>query len=201
MDVIEHKRASGNNEIDALLQRIRRAGDTMKSVTEAILWLALDGYSRPSESSTNLETLIRDITEENRKLSIGKNVHIEFDLTPLKNINIECALVQIALDNIIRNAFQHCSDGEIHITAETPYRVVVKNNNSCYYDCTSEKTSVDQAIKSGGFGLGLALVNKIAERQHWDFSFKIEEESAIATLEFSNRVQLPQEDKTDNNEL
>lgn len=29
MDVLEHKRRIGNNDIDCLIQRIRRAGDTM----------------------------------------------------------------------------------------------------------------------------------------------------------------------------
>ena len=182
MDVIEHKRNKGDNEIDSLLQRIRRASDTMKSVTEAILWLVIEGYSAPAKGEVKLKDMLEEVVEKNRSLLNGKSVDIGFAVDRLGSVHSESALLHIALDNLVRNAFQHCSGGEIAIEALSDNQVTISNSHSSYCYGKHPEQSIDKTIESGGFGLGLALVKKIAGRQGWQFDFEITEERAVATL-------------------
>ncbi len=196
MDVIEHKRAKGNNEIDPLLQRIRRASDTMKSVTEAILWLVIEGYSAPARGEVKLKDLLHEVVDKNRSLLNGKRINISYCVDKLGSVSSQDALIHIALDNIVRNAFQHCSDGEITIKAPAANTVTVINSHSsyCFSKQSDNEQTVEKTIETGGFGLGLALVKKIAGRQGWEFSFVLEKEKAVSTLE----IKAAKEDELQN---
>lgn len=180
MDVIEHKQKSGHQDIDRLLIRIRRASDTMKAVTEAILWLAVEEYMTPEKTNTDLKQLLIEVIEENKSVIHGQDVDVKLDIDPLGELNIEPTLVRIALDNLVRNAFQHCHRGVINVIAKSD-RVIEINN--CRYDIEAGSDSEKEtSVHTGGFGLGLALVQKIAEKKHWRFDFDIKDELATATL-------------------
>lgn len=183
MDVLEHKKQRLNYpmELEIPLQRIRRASDTMKAVTEAILWLAVEEYSAPSTQTTNLRVLVEEIIEENKNLVENKDITIECNLTQLGSICIEHTLAYITIDNLIRNAFQHCCGGTIRISAVSPRAIEIANSR--YNTLDSQKSEV----ATGGFGLGLALVQNIAAKKRWEFSFAIENDYAVACLEFTSR--------------
>ena len=182
MDVIEYKRKKGNTDIESLLTRIRRASDTMKAVTEAILWLAIENYSPPSQHETDLKKLVDVIIQENQSLLENKNVTLNINTEKLKEELIEKALIHIVLDNLIRNAFQHTTAGTIDIISTSATGIEIKNNR-----CDTEKAIPDKNISdtmnTGGFGLGLALVQKISQKMNWDFSFEVENGQATARLE------------------
>ena len=185
MDVLECKRKMGNNDIDGVLQRIRRAGDTMKSVTEAILWLAIENYSAPSKQNTHLQDLVKDVVEENKSLTDGNEVDLSVNVDQLAEVHMEKALAHIVLDNLIRNAFQHCGNGQIRIEATSPYSVHIINTNHSYsYDAPKQQDAAE-ALTTGSFGLGLTLVQKITEKQAWRFTFTIDEHCANAELHFN----------------
>jgi len=184
LDVLEYKRKIGNDEIDSLVQRIRRAGDTMKSVTEAILWLAIENYSAPSKQATCLKTLTRDIIEENQNLNEGKQVSLNLNLDALGTQEMEAALAHIVLDNIIRNAFQHCGDGAISIQAIASNSLEIVNCNHSYSYVSPRPQDAAQALVTGSFGLGLTLVQKITEKQGWQFSFHVDDHQATARIRF-----------------
>lgn len=192
MDVMEHK---GNTldsrlnphlnyqQIVPLMQRIRRASDTMKAVTEAILWLAIDEYAAPDETEVNLVSLLEDVIQQNSNLINDKTMTISTNISGLGVITTQKALAYITIDNLIRNAFQHCSQGNIQVKATSSYRIEISNNR---YD-TNQPDENDKAdkVNTGGFGLGLALVQKIAEKKHWLFTFSLKDNYAVVSLEFS----------------
>ncbi len=182
MDVIEHKQANSPDTAGTqrLLARIRRASDTMKSVTEAILWLALDDYHEPSASETDMKTMLKEVVEENQNLIQEKNVQIHLEIDKLGSTRVEPALLHIALDNLIRNAFQHCNEGEIKIIAESENHILISNRR---YDLEENRDKEkNTTVRTGGFGLGLALVQNIAEKKHWHFRFGVHNDYATAEL-------------------
>lgn len=189
MDVLDHIRKqptiNQNKERDLLL-RIRRASDTMKAVTEAILWLAhpKKSSSSPSRSSIELNTLIKELIEENSNLLQNKSVEVECQLDGLAPLQIEEALIYITLDNLIRNAFQHCMQGEILIDSPIPNTIRITNPSPHYDHCNASKEDIEFCVDTGGFGLGLSLVKKIAETQQWEFNFTVDEHKAVALLSF-----------------
>ena len=181
MDVIEFKRENSDDEITPLLKRIRRASDTMKAVTEAILWLALENYSQPCKSQVNLKELINEIVDDNKNLINDRNIDIDIQTDQLGDIFIEKALIYITLDNLIRNAFQHSSDGTIKVSAESSHAIEVFNYRQDTESMNDESNEVH--VKTGGFGLGLAMVEKIAKKMGWGFTFKADQGQAIARLD------------------
>ncbi len=184
MDVLEHKRNRGDNDIDQILARIRRAGDTMKSVTEAILWLAVDRYHAPEKSVVKLANLVKEVVDENREIFKDKQVTLNEHIENGFEIEIEAILLRIALDNMLRNAFQHCEEGEITLNCLSAERIDVVNSTPTYEDSAVKSEDTNSLMLTGGFGLGLSLVAKIAEKQGWQFSFIFEEGCAISRLVF-----------------
>ncbi|WP_045858400.1 sensor histidine kinase [Teredinibacter purpureus] len=184
MDVLEYKRKIGDHDIDRVLQRIRRAGDTMKSVTEAILWLAIENYSAPTTQKTDLAELINEIIHENKSLNDGKTIELIIRLETLETQDIETALVHIVLDNLIRNAFQHSCSGTITIEATAANQLSITNSNHCYSYDSSRQQDAAEALITGSFGLGLTLVKKITDKQGWQFNFQVDDNAAIARIAF-----------------
>ena len=180
LDVVEFKRQNDKCDIDALLTRIRRASDTMKSVTEAILWLATENYSPPARSAVDLKKLTQDVVDDNQTLLASKNIKINLKTDAFEPIDIEEVLLRITYDNLVRNAFQHSSDGEITIRSFEKTGLEITNSHQGFHQSDGELCKT--TMQSGGFGLGLALVYKISNKMHWDFSFSIEKEFAIAKL-------------------
>ncbi len=189
IDVLEHvkklDKLSPEKE-EELLLRIRRAGNTMKAVTEAILWLAQaeKGHANaPIKAETNIQGLIKELVEENQNLIQNRPITVDLHIEDIQPKNIEAALLHIALDNLIRNAFQHTNEGTIHISSPSTHTIEIINPNPTY-DCSQScDINIEQTLDRGGFGLGLALVKKIAQTQHWHFEFSIGEQS-VATLTF-----------------
>lgn len=183
LDVLEYKRCIGDDNIDPLIRRIRRAGDTMKSVTEAILWLAVENYSSPVRENTDVRTIVSNLVEDNRHLIQEKDIRVTCELDKLEVIEVEGILLHIALDNLIRNAFQHCEHGEIYISARCERSIEIVNRTPAYNNSTREHSGLN-GMQTGHFGLGLALVNRITEKQGWQFSFELESDIAVSVLNF-----------------
>lgn len=180
MDVIEYKQQANDSNLDPLLQRIRRAGDSMKSVTEAILWLAVDRYTAPEKTSIDINQLIEELIADNKSIITSKNIDVDLQLNPSEPITIEKVLVHISLDNIIRNAFQHCDDGKVKIVTQDNC-IEITNHNPAFGH-GSEHGNIRNTMQTGGFGLGLALVDRIANKQGWMFEFELAGEDAISRL-------------------
>ncbi len=183
LDVLEYKRGIGDDNIDPLVSRIRRAGDTMKSVTEAILWLAVENYSSPIRENTDVRSIIVNLVEDNRHLIQEKDIRVKCELYKLENIEVEGVLLHITLDNLIRNAFQHCEHGEIYISAKCERSIEIVNRTPAYGNGNREPEGYS-GMQTGHFGLGLALVNRITEKQGWRFSFELKDDTAISILNF-----------------
>ncbi len=179
MDVLEHKTQNKFPELEPQLQRIRRASDSMKAVTEAILWLAMENYATPKTQTTDLQALINEIVEQNKNLIQESNIEVELNISKLGTVETEHALVHITIDNLIRNAYQHCQGGKIIIEAEDACSIRISNERLCAED--RHKAHVD----TGGFGLGLALVQKIAQKKSWKFEFTQSDNKAVAFLSLS----------------
>ena len=151
------------------LLRASRACANMILLSEALLWLARPS-SRPigksivwpgalcSELLVDMQYLV-----ENKKIQVSLN-------DQASSINIEHDLFRIVLANLIRNAFQHTSSGTITLVI-TDNSLVISN-------------PVDAAGKSEtvSFGLGLQLVERIANRLDWQFEFVLDYPRACVTL-------------------
>ena len=134
--------------------RILRSSLAMKGITETLLWLSRDEADPLPISELDLAQSVRDITDEMGYLLTDKPVEILLQTEPFHK-NLPAGAVNILMGNIIRNAFQHTKKGFVHIEQS---RAELKVTNS---------VEIKRSELSTGFGLGLKLTRKMAQRFDW----------------------------------
>lgn len=162
-------------EADAIA-RLSHAVNDMTQLTDTILWLNRDLDVLPELTPVNLLKLSKSIVEDNQYLLVGKQVEVEvigeggeFDSSPV--------LCSILLSNLIRNAFQHTFEGKVTVSL-----------NQLQFDVKNENVSQtkDSGSEIYGFGLGLILVEQIAQRMQWQYQCEELTTGWLASVRFDN---------------
>lgn len=147
------------------ISRIQRSVVTMQALITTLLWMSRNRQNELKTSDTELRQMIKDTIESHQYLIESKDVSIEINASSeLLPIQTPTELVQIVLTNLVRNAFQHSTNGTITINI-TSQSVSVTNpiEPSDTERSTSNETS---------FGIGLILIEKVCENQGWNFIHK-----------------------------
>jgi signal transduction histidine kinase len=134
--------------------RMIRSSLSMKGITETLLWLNRNDQEPLQYSKVNLEQLLKQEIQTLRYLLAGKDVALQLETTPCTR-NLPQAAYQMLVSNLIRNAFQHTQRGTIHIRQRGSELQIVN------------RLPAGKSRASTGFGLGLKLIRKIADRFQW----------------------------------
>ncbi|KGJ92865.1 sensor histidine kinase [Colwellia psychrerythraea] len=172
LDIIHLRASKGNNNIADQHANIRRANNNMAEITQALLFLSRKTSFRTPIKKVCLKQLVELIIDEHIYLLKDKNVEIVLLFTDNTSIALFEPLCRIALSNIIRNAFEHSwTDGCVRIQLD---KLSLSVSNSCSDLVDSDKESQEltkRGIFQGqGFGLGLDIVQQIADQQNWQLS-------------------------------
>jgi signal transduction histidine kinase len=143
----------------AAIERIDRASLTMKHLTETLLWLGREDHEDLPQTDVQLDQLLESLAGELKYLLQGKDVELEVT-TKAHTSTLPEAAARIVFGNLIRNAFQHTWAGKVEIR-QTGDLVTVVN--------TLESPDGDESVADLGFGLGLALTEKLCEQLGWKF--------------------------------
>ncbi|WP_413282555.1 sensor histidine kinase [Vibrio sp. MA40-2] len=165
-----YQKDQGSAKQVAILQRIDRAGKTMTHLTETLLWLSRDDSNLPQSEKINLQDMINELVMELGYLIKGKPVELHVDTSDC-TIYIAEIPCRIVLANLIRNAFQHTSDGQV---------TVIQNKGKVTVINTSHFSS--NSTPDLGFGLGLNLSKKLAARYGWQYSNSHDEHRYTAQI-------------------
>ncbi|MEM9743189.1 MAG: HAMP domain-containing sensor histidine kinase [Pseudomonadota bacterium] len=147
---LERKRTG--NEAEPL-QRVRRATHRMQKLVETLLWLSREQVESMVAEPVNLRAMVDQLVSEHAYLLQGGEVRVRsprIEPTP----TVAAQPLQIILANLIRNAFEHGGAEDVEIDIDDS-SVRVRNLRSD----TEAQDVVD--------GLGLTLVQKIADRMQW----------------------------------
>ncbi|WAM49974.1 sensor histidine kinase [Vreelandella venusta] len=168
LDTLGVRTAPEDSNFPSLL-RASRACANMILLSEALLWLARPSSRPIGKSIVWPGALCSELLVDMQYLVENKNIQVSLN-DQASSINIEHDLFRIVLANLIRNAFQHTSSGTITLVI-TDNSLVISN-------------PVDAAGKSEtvSFGLGLQLVERIANRLDWQFEFVLDYPRACVTL-------------------
>ena len=148
-----------------VLDRLERASINMTDLTETLLWL-----NRKTELSIPLSTisiglLTKQLLEELTYLLNGKSVEININTDKTTQLLPE-ALCRIVINNLIRNALQHSTEGSIEIIQSGHY-LSIKNQE---HSNVNKQSSSDDNIKNElGFGLGLELTERLVKQYNWQY--------------------------------
>lgn len=170
-----------------VLNRIRRSTLDMKTTIEMFLCLAREIDDGLYEEQFLVMPLVRQAIDQQRYLLNGKFVDVEIDFIDVEigdlSRSVACGHAQafsIAVNNLVRNAFEHTLDGQGPVTIHVEERVLFITNQ-VRSDADEQRTPTE-ASSPNGYGLGLGIVQRLCERYGWSFSLRADEVSVAARL-------------------
>lgn len=159
------------------IEAIRRAAKEMNELVEAFLALAR-GKENHSETAT-LESIIDSQWRNWKHMAEKKQNRLllqEKERNPeQKRIAYPAVLLRTVIDNLIRNANHHTDGGEIGLVLHSDGFELWDSGSGIPVD---DQSKVFQpyyrgtASHSESLGLGLSLVQRICEREHWKISLE-----------------------------
>lgn len=145
------------------LERMRRANNHMLATSECLLWLWMGRDISQNEEAINLADMVADAISVNRYLLQKKSVKVISSIENKLVLVTEKKLMQMVVENLIRNAFQYATSGIIGISVVNREIVI---SNACVVDDSAEDVQVSN-YSDFGYGVGLYLVDKICKQQAW----------------------------------
>ncbi len=143
---LDHQRGT---EHTPAMRRLERAITDMHKITEAFLWLA---HGKLKDNQTvDVEAVI--VALKHRYQNDYPDRAITFTHDPMLKYVVPPSVLWVMLDNLLRNAMQHSHDGD-----------VVCEFNKQYISIENMK---DQLSGHSGYGLGLAIIERLCEHLHW----------------------------------
>ncbi|MAG77162.1 MAG: two-component sensor histidine kinase [Colwelliaceae bacterium] len=168
------RNASSVSSVDGMLpiERIAEAAETMEKTVTTLLMLAREEHTEAhktgAKSSVSLMPLIEQSIIAHSTLLDGKAVDVHIDDSCFQSVVCHEGMLKVLLDNLLSNAFQYTTEGEVNIAFEDDVLIITDTGPGIDPDISDEVTK--PAVKgnqSTGFGFGLAIVSRLCEHQGW----------------------------------
>jgi signal transduction histidine kinase len=162
------------------LDRVSRATLDMKTTIEMFLCLARETDDGLYDEQFLVMPLVSKAIDQQCYLLNGKFVDVDIDELAKPKVSGHPQAFSIAVNNLVRNAFEHTLDGLQPITIRIKeHELLVTNQVSSDAD---ERYTPTKAASSNGYGLGLGIVQRLCERNGWSFSLHTDGASVVARL-------------------
>jgi signal transduction histidine kinase len=166
------------------VERARRATHEMKATVEMFLCLAREIDDGLYEEHFLVMPLVRQAIDQQRYLLRGKSVDVDIQELATPRICGHPQAFSIAVNNLVRNAFEHTLDGQ------GPIRILINAHellvtNQVNGDAGARHAPID-APATHGHGLGLDIVQRLCERNGWQFSLDADGAHVAARLSWQN---------------
>lgn len=155
---------AGQRDDPAAFERLQRALARLTRASRAALWLATDRVPDLS-ASTSLLPLVRRMAQEFSPLAAQAGQVIEVDVPPSLTVRGPNEIVESILANLLLNAIQHGACGPILIHGGAGLLTITN--------------SLRHELEPTGFGFGLEIVRRLAQRIRW--TVDVEETDASTT--------------------
>ena len=177
LELLEHSDLSAADV--KVLDRVRRATLDMKTTIEMFLCLARETDGGLYDEQFLVMPLVSQAVDQQRYLLSGKSVDVDIDDLARPTVCGHPQAFSIAVNNLVRNAFEHTLAGQGPITILiNEHELLVTNQVSSEADELHTPTEAS----SHGYGLGLGIVQRLCERNGWSFSLQADEASVTARL-------------------
>ncbi|WP_049629078.1 HAMP domain-containing sensor histidine kinase [Cellvibrio sp. pealriver] len=176
LELLEQSDLSAADE--KVINRVRRATLDMKTTIEMFLCLARETDDGLYDEKFLVEPLVSQAIDQQRHLLSGKSVDVEIEHRATPSICGHPQAFAIAVNNLVRNAFEHTLAGQ------GPIKILIKEQELLITNQVSalvinqagaeERHMSIEALShasSQGYGLGLGIVQRLCERNGWSFSF------------------------------
>ncbi len=150
------------------LERLQRATERLTRASNAILWLS--SQAEPPASRIQAAHCLAALMSEFEPLASLRGQSLQCDVPPELHWMANQDVVETMLANLLLNAIQHGCDGNILLDADA--------------QCLRLRNPLQQNSVTG-FGLGLNIVRRLAERLGWQFTFTLTATAACSELRWA----------------
>jgi signal transduction histidine kinase len=163
-----------------VVDRVRRATLDMKTTIEMFLCLARETDDGLYDEQFLVMPLVSQAIDQQRYLLSGKCVEVDIDDLAKPTVRGHPQAFSIAVNNLVRNAFEHT------LARQGPITILIKEHellvtNQVSSDADGRRTPTEVS-SSHGYGLGLGIVQRLCERNGWSFSLHVDEARVAARL-------------------
>ncbi len=153
-----------------LIRRMEDTVDDMEATLETLLMLARTEQTSQDSEVIIVNDLAVNLMERLSPLAERKKIRLQVRQRALMRVEAPEAVLTILLNNLVRNAINYSGSGEVTIVIENGAVQVVDAGVGM------ERSELDRMMKpfqrgesgESGHGLGLAIVQRLCERYHWD---------------------------------
>ena len=162
------------------LDRVRRATLDMKTTIEMFLCLARETDGGLYDERFLVIPLVIKAIDQQQYLLSSKSVDVDIDERANPEVCGHPQAFSVAVNNLVRNAFEHTPDGQGPITIRINERELFVTNKLT--NDTEEQYPATETSSYRGYGLGLGIVQRLCERNGWSFSLQADEAHVAAKL-------------------
>ncbi len=205
-------------DVSAQLKQMRQVLWDLEQTVDTLLALAreahaptvstpmADGGAVPTSIATTLNTapvslavlpmLERVVLEQASRLQ-GKDIQLQIDVSPALHIELAPGVFHILLSNLVGNAFSHCEPGPVCLAADAK-GLQLQNRSKALPAGLSERLgqAFQKGAASAGFGLGLAIVHRVAEHQGLQLSLSQADGKTRVQLRWAPKAWLAKPERT-----
>lgn len=158
-------------DVAAQLQQMRQVVWDLEQTVNTLLAMAREAHAPDGAPVTApvaqalLPMLERVVIEQSARLD-GKDIQLEIDVSPALHVDLPPGVLQILLSNLVGNALRHGEPGPVRLVADAE-GLQLHNRSQALPPGLSERLGqpFQKGAASAGFGLGLAIVHRLAEHQ------------------------------------
>ncbi|MEO3877518.1 sensor histidine kinase [Rheinheimera fenheensis] len=161
------------------LDRLRRATLEMKTTIEMFLCLARETDDGLYNEQFFVMPLVTNAVELQRHLLSRKSVAVDIEQHANPAVSGHPQAFAIAVNNLVRNAFEYTLTGQGPITIRIAERELLVSNQLNPAPAAPQPASDGAAH---GYGLGLGIVQRLCERNGWAFALHADKQHVVARL-------------------
>ncbi|WP_245921562.1 sensor histidine kinase [Bowmanella denitrificans] len=177
LELLEHSELSASDR--KALDRVRRATLDMKTTIDMFLCLARETDDGLYHQQFFVTPLVSHAIDQQRHLLSRKQIDVDVDHLANPSISGHPQAFAIAVNNLVRNAFEHT------LTDQGPITIRIKEHELLITNQLSgeaDEQHMPTEASPQGYGLGLGIVQRLCERNGWSFSLHADEKRVVARL-------------------
>lgn len=154
------------------LERISRAGERMSQMLESLLLLARETPTGQDDRQPPypVEEVVMEVLEQHRFMTRNKPITLRCDIVAGFTLQTSRTALAIVLSNLVRNAINYTEQGEVVIRIADE-RIEISDSGAGIpaYELQHifDRHFRGSNARQGGSGIGLSIVKRICDRQHW----------------------------------
>ena len=191
LELLEHSNMESRDA--RAVARIRRATDNMRTTIEMFLCLSRESQNGLYCEHFSVTPIVDLAVDSHRYLLENKNIIVDLDFLSDPEIVGHPQAFAIAVNNLIRNAFEHTPREQGPITVRVNHHEVSVSNWNDRSSVDSNRLGTSQAkkLETRSYGLGLDIVRRICKQNGWIFLMRADDDMVVASLSWRMQRKQP----------